>query len=85
MGILKIKRVLKMRYLPIVDYPDDEKRGVLLPRCYMCNQVPENGIRGGIRIKRAFICNKCEEKLMLAEVGAPEYRELLEKIKQVLR
>ena len=28
--------------------------GVLLPRCHICGEVPEKGIRGGIRIRKTL-------------------------------
>lgn len=59
--------------------------GVLLPRCYFCGEVPPGGIRGGIKVKKAFICIKCEKEIVALQVGAPGYHELLEKIKQVLK
>ena len=59
--------------------------GVLLPRCYFCGEVPPGGIRGGIKVKKAFICIKCEKEIVSLQVGTPGYDELLEKIKQVLK
>lgn len=59
--------------------------GELLPRCYFCGEVPAEGIRGGIKVKKAFICMKCEKEIVLLKVGAPGYQELMEKIKRVLK
>ena len=60
-------------------------KGVLLPRCYICGEVPEEGIRGGIKLKRAFICTRCEQDIIAADVGSSQYRRLLEKIKMILK
>ncbi|HEX3011770.1 MAG TPA: sigma factor G inhibitor Gin [Syntrophomonadaceae bacterium] len=60
-------------------------KGVLLPRCHFCGEVPPGGIRGGIKVKKAFICIKCEEEIVSLQVGAPGYSELLEKLKRVLK
>jgi len=63
----------------------DVAKGILLPRCIMCGQVPQGGIRGGIRIKKAFICTPCEQQLIHSDVGSIKYQILLEKIKQILK
>jgi hypothetical protein len=63
----------------------EELRGILLPRCHICNQVPERGIRGGIRVKKAFICSKCEQEMVFMKVGTRAYLKLIEKIKQIFR
>jgi hypothetical protein len=61
------------------------RRGILLPICHICNQVPEKGIRGGIRVKKAFICTKCEQEMVFTKVGTHAYMKLLEKIKQIFK
>ena len=65
--------------------PHDVQRGVLLPCCIVCEQVPEGGIRGGIRLKKAFICTACEQQLMQTDMGSINYQKILEKIKQILK
>lgn len=62
-----------------------EHRCVLLPRCVMCDEVPPGGIRDGIRLKKAFICTKCEQNLTHGEVGSIYYHTMLEKIKAILK
>lgn len=62
-----------------------KQMGMLLPRCYFCGEVPPGGIRGGIKVKKAFICVKCEKEIVSLKVGAPGYNEFLEKIKRVLK
>jgi len=59
--------------------------GILLPRCYVCNEVPAQGIHGGIRLNKSFICTGCEQRLILAEVGTAHYQKIIEKIKQILK
>ncbi len=60
-------------------------KALLLPRCHICNQVPKEGIRGGIRVKKAFICNRCEQAITNVDVGSAYYHILLEKIKKILK
>jgi len=62
-----------------------DKKGIILPRCGICNQVPEEGIRGGLIIKKAFICNKCQNKMINIDVGSPEYEVILNKIKKIFK
>jgi hypothetical protein len=60
-------------------------KAVLLPRCQICNQVPKDGIRGGIRVKRSFICTRCEQDITNVDVGSAYYQLILEKIKKILK
>jgi len=69
--------------IPIVEH--EVQSGLLLPRCRICNQVPREGIRGGIRLKKAFICTKCEQELAHIDVGSVNYQYILEKIKEILK
>ncbi|MGR6837234.1 sigma factor G inhibitor Gin [Syntrophomonas erecta] len=71
-----------MGYLNTI--PQSES-GVLLPRCSLCGQVPEKGIRGGIRIKRAFICEKCEADILNMEVGSPRYQDYINLMKEIFK
>lgn len=57
--------------------------GVLLPRCHICREVPEKGIRGGIRVKKSFICEKCEAHIVALQAGSSEYQVVLEKLKKI--
>lgn len=59
--------------------------GILLPRCYFCNMVPEDGIRGGVKVKKAFICRKCEEAIVAMEVGSPGYNIVITKLKELFK
>jgi hypothetical protein len=57
--------------------------GVLLPRCSLCGEVPEKGIRGGIKIRKSFICEKCESHIVALQTGCSEYQVVLEKLKKI--
>jgi hypothetical protein len=62
-----------------------EEGGILLPRCRVCNKVPAQGIHGGIRLRKAFICSKCEQEITCIDVGSAKYHILVEKIKIILK
>lgn len=57
---------------------------VILPRCKICGNVPEKGIAGGMKFRRAFICNECEKKIVSLDVGSQEYQMILATIKSIL-
>lgn len=61
----------------------ESHKGNVLPVCSICNHVPELGIRGIIRIGRAFICQACEQEILCLEVGSPRYGTMIEKIRRV--
>lgn len=87
-GNTKNKKKVGWRKMSNASIPMIEReahRGVLLPRCIVCEQVPSGGIRGGIRVKKAFICTPCEQQLMQSDVGSIKYHIILEKIKQILK
>ncbi|PKM87143.1 MAG: hypothetical protein CVU87_10260 [Firmicutes bacterium HGW-Firmicutes-12] len=44
----------------------------VLPICFLCNKVPDEGIRSGFFLRGIFICNKCEEELINSQ---PEHKE----------
>lgn|GEM_PF-1507344 len=58
-------------------------RGILLPRCYLCGNVPKGGIRGGVKIKKAFICEQCEQQIVSLQAGTSNYQNLIEEIKKI--
>lgn len=62
-----------------------ERKGKILPNCYLCGEVPENGIMGGLKLKKAFICKKCEQEIVRLRIDSPLYEEFKEKIKKILR
>lgn len=55
----------------------------VLPVCSICSEVPELGIRGVIRVGKAWLCQTCELEITLLEVGSAEYGVMLKKIKKV--
>lgn len=58
-------------------------KALILPVCSICNQVPAKGIKGVIRVGKAWLCQTCELEITLLEVGSTEYGVMLEKIKRV--
>lgn len=60
-------------------------KAVVLPVCSLCDNVPTNGIRDGIKLKKLFICSTCEYEIVNMEVGSEGYEKLLEKIKRTFR
>ncbi|MDD4803111.1 MAG: sigma factor G inhibitor Gin [Syntrophomonas sp.] len=63
----------------------DIATAIILPRCRICNQVPAGGIRGGIKINKAFICTPCEQEITNMDARSAEYRIIIEKIKRILK
>lgn len=59
--------------------------GKLLPVCSICQQVPTAGIRGGMKIKKSFICQSCETEIVNLTVGSAHYAEILDKIKAIIK
>lgn len=55
----------------------------ILPVCSICNQVPSLGIKGVIKVGRAWICWECEQDIMLLEIGSPGYGVMIEKIRSI--
>ncbi|MGI6452666.1 MAG: sigma factor G inhibitor Gin [Syntrophomonadaceae bacterium] len=49
----------------------------VVPRCSFCHQVPEKGIRGGWKLRKIFVCQECEKKIINSEIGSPYYREVM--------
>lgn len=62
---------------------DDGRKGNILPVCSICNQVPDLGIKGVIRMGKAWICLACEQEIIHLEVGSPGYGLMIEKIRRV--
>lgn len=64
---------------------ETKEKGLLLPRCSFCGNVPAEGIHGGLKLKRLFVCRECEREILTLEVGTPAYDELMKKIKSLYR
>jgi predicted SprT family Zn-dependent metalloprotease len=56
---------------------------IILPRCHLCGEVPEKGIRGVIKIGKVFICEKCEKQIVSIPVGSTKYSHLLKGLKKI--
>jgi len=61
-----------------------KNEGKVLPVCYRCAQVPQNGLYDGFRVNSMFFCSDCQRELVTAEQGSPEYQEFLFLIKGIL-
>ena len=57
--------------------------GKLLPICIICEQVPQDGIMGGVVINGNFICAKCEDELMSITTDDVKYKLFQEKLKKI--
>jgi len=66
------------------DVVQDREIGKLLPRCLICGEVPEGGIRDGLKLKKGFICGGCERKIVYLEPGSLEYEDIVGKLKAML-
>ncbi|HRX22454.1 MAG TPA: sigma factor G inhibitor Gin [Syntrophomonadaceae bacterium] len=56
---------------------------VLLPVCSFCGEVPARGIKGVVRVGKAWLCQTCEGKIIRLEVGSNDYETMLAKMKRV--
>lgn len=57
----------------------------VLPVCYLCNKVPEDGIRSGFFLKGIYICSECEESLINSKPGEKdEYMLTIAKLRYIL-
>ncbi len=57
---------------------------LVLPRCWICDQVPSGGIRDGIRLKKAFICSGCERIIVQSDVASGQYQIFINRLKKIL-
>jgi hypothetical protein len=57
--------------------------GKLLPICVICEQIPLEGIMGGLVINGIFICAQCEEELLSIKSGDVKYKLFQEKLKRI--
>lgn len=58
---------------------------IVLPVCYICGQVPDQGIRSVIKVGKALICLACEREIVNLEVGSSQYGLIMNKIKKAWR
>ncbi|MDD2433423.1 MAG: sigma factor G inhibitor Gin [Clostridia bacterium] len=57
----------------------------VLPICFLCNTVPQEGIRRGFFLKGIFICGQCEDELISCDINNTEkYKLALEKLREIL-
>lgn len=61
----------------------EQKRGVLLPICVICEETPLDGIAGGILVSGRFLCARCEEEIVRMQVGDSRYSRYKDKIKKI--
>jgi len=71
---------MKEKHRPI----SPPEKGILLPRCYLCGEVPSQGIHGGVKIRKAFICSDCEQDIVHMEVGSVPYQTVINKLREIL-
>ncbi|NLV16745.1 MAG: hypothetical protein GXY50_06045 [Syntrophomonadaceae bacterium] len=60
-------------------------KGVILPQCCLCEQVPPRGIMGGYLINSNFLCESCENSILKLEIGSMEYDIYVERIKKIIK
>ncbi|MDK2822287.1 MAG: Inhibitor of sigma-G Gin [Clostridia bacterium] len=60
------------------------KEDNLLPKCILCNQVPELGIRDGFLLIGQFVCSKCEQKLLTLSYNDPTYNIMVQKLREII-
>ncbi len=61
----------------------ESKCGLLLPRCGLCQKVPEHGIAGGLKLKQLFVCQECEKLILNIEIGTPGYEKIMKQIRRI--
>jgi len=57
--------------------------GKLLPVCIICEQVPLEGIMGGLVITGNFICDDCQRELLSIACDDEKYKVFQEKLKKI--
>lgn len=64
--------------------PGEEGRKIL-PVCFLCNKVPDLGIRSGFFLRGIFICHDCETELITTRTQEKEeYLLAISKLRQIL-
>ena len=59
------------------------KEDNLLPKCIVCDDTPQGGIKEGILVSRRFICFTCERKIIKSTIDDHEYLYYKECLKKV--
>jgi len=65
-------------------YNLEDTKDNLLPKCILCNQVPELGIKDGFFLLGQFVCSKCEEKILTLSYHDPTYNAMVQQLKDVI-
>ncbi|MGI6434014.1 MAG: sigma factor G inhibitor Gin [Syntrophomonadaceae bacterium] len=63
--------------------PTPAHRDCVVPRCSVCHQIPRAGIRGGLKLCKAFLCQECESILMATPVGSSDYHRIMAGLRSV--
>ncbi|SMB86978.1 Inhibitor of sigma-G Gin [Desulfonispora thiosulfatigenes DSM 11270] len=64
--------------------PEAEKKNNLLPKCVLCEKVPQLGINDGFLLSRQFICSDCEKIILSLDYNDKKYQELVEKLRLIM-
>jgi len=79
---------MKPNYLKQTDIPvkqSESQERKVLPVCFLCGQVPEQGLRNGFFLRGVFICCSCEAELITAQAQEKkEYLRAISKLRQIL-
>ncbi|MDX9872477.1 MAG: sigma factor G inhibitor Gin [Clostridia bacterium] len=64
---------------------DHKTERKVLPVCFLCHEVPSDGIRSGFFLRGIFICSKCEEDLIHSQPEQHEkYQLTIAKLRKIL-
>lgn len=71
----------------ISEYPSSAQasppKDCVVPRCSICKQIPVGGIRGGFKLRRAFLCLNCESIIMATPVGSDDYHRIMAGLRSI--
>ena len=57
--------------------------GKLLPECFVCEQIPINGINQGIILFKKFLCEQCQNQILEINNEDSNYQHILGKIREL--
>lgn len=57
--------------------------GKVVPVCFFCQQIPEQGFAGGIFLFSKFLCEQCQDKILEVSSEDADYEHVLGKIKEL--